>query len=395
MQFGIFTVGDITSDPTTGDTPTENARIKAMVAIAQKAEEVGLDVFATGEHHNPPFVPSSPTTMLGYIAAKTKRIILSTATTLITTSDPVKIAEDFAMLQHLADGRVDLTLGRGNTGPVYPWFGKDIREGIPLALENYALLRRLWREDFVDWEGQFRTPLQGFQSTPRPLNGVPPFVWHGSIRSPEIAEQAAYYGDGFFSNHIFWPASHTAKMVQYYRQRFEHYGHGTAAQAIVGLGGQVFMSKNSQDAKRHFRPYFDNAPVYGNGPSMEDFTSQTPLTVGSPQEVIDRTLGFRDYVGDYQRQLWLMDHAGLPLKTVLEQLDLLGEEVVPVLRREFAKNRPVDVPDGPTHESLRLAAHTPVAATTALPDDLDTAAAIAPARTGAAFGLTRTTQTGA
>ncbi|TFD91470.1 LLM class flavin-dependent oxidoreductase [Cryobacterium serini] len=385
MQFGIFTVGDSTTDPTTGDTPTENARIKAMLTIAQKVEEVGLDVFATGEHHNPPFVPSSPTTMLGYIAAKTERIILSTATTLITTSDPVKIAEDFAMLQHVADGRVDLTLGRGNTGPVYPWFGKDIREGIPLALENYALLRRLWREDFVDWEGQFRTPLQGFQSTPRPLDGVPPFVWHGSIRSPEIAEQAAYYGDGFFSNHIFWPASHTAKMVQFYRQRFEHYGHGTAAQAIVGLGGQVFMSKNSQDAKRRFRPYFDNAPVYGNGPSMEDFTAQTPLTVGSPQEVIDRTLGFRDYVGDYQRQLWLMDHAGLPLKTVLEQLDLLGEEVVPVLRREFAKNRPADVPEAPTHDSLVIAGATRVrdATLAVIHDNLDTAAAIAPGTTGA------------
>jgi putative FMN-dependent luciferase-like monooxygenase len=386
MQFGIFTVGDRTTDPTTGETPTENTRIKAMVAIAQKVEEVGLDVFATGEHHNPPFVPSSPTTMLGYIAAQTSRIILSTATTLITTSDPVKIAEDFAMLQHLADGRVDLTLGRGNTGPVYPWFGKDIREGIPLALENYALLRRLWREEFVDWEGQFRTPLQGFQSTPRPLDGVPPFVWHGSIRSPEIAEQAAYYGDGFFSNHIFWPASHTAKMVQFYRQRFEHYGHGTAAQAIVGLGGQVFMSKNSQDAKRDFRPYFDNAPVYGNGPNMEDFTSQTPLTVGSPQEVIDRTLGFRDYVGDYQRQLWLMDHAGLPLKTVLEQLDILGEQVVPVLRREFAKNRPTNVPEAPTHASLVIAAGAATrvtdAATTLIHDDLDTAIAGA-GKTGA------------
>ena len=91
-----------------------------MVAIALKAEEVGLDVFATGEHHNPPFVPSSPTTMLGYIAAKTDRLILSTATTLITTNDPVKIAEDYAMLQHLADGRVDLMMGRGNMGPVYP-----------------------------------------------------------------------------------------------------------------------------------------------------------------------------------------------------------------------------------------------------------------------------------
>ena len=192
------------------------------------------------------------------------------------------------MLQHVSGGRMDLTLGRGNTGPVYPWFGEDIRQGIPLAIEKYGLLRRLWREDFVDWEGQFRTPLQGFQSTPRPLDGVPPFVWHGSIRSPEIAEQAAYYGDGFFSNHIFWPASHTAKMVQFYRQRFEHYGHGTAAQAIVGLGGQVFMRKNSQDAVNEFRPYFDNAPVYGHGPSLEEFSEQTPLSVGSPQQVIDK-----------------------------------------------------------------------------------------------------------
>ncbi|RSO09678.1 5,10-methylene tetrahydromethanopterin reductase [Streptomyces sp. WAC 06783] len=352
MQFGIFTVGDVTTDPTNGRTPTEHERIKAMVAIALKAEEAGLDVFATGEHHNPPFVPSSPTTMLGYIAARTERLILSTSTTLITTNDPVKIAEDYAMLQHLAGGRVDLMMGRGNTGPVYPWFGQDIRNGIPLAIENYALLHDLWRKDVVDWKGTFRSPLQGFTSTPRPLDGVPPFVWHGSIRSPEIAEQAAYYGDGFFHNNIFWPAEHTQRMIELYRSRYAHYGHGTAEQAIVGLGGQVFMRKNSQDAVREFRPYFDNAPVYGHGPSLEEFTAQTPLTVGSPQEVIEKTLSFREYAGDYQRQLFLMDHAGLPLKTVLEQLDLLGEEVVPVLRAEFAKNRPANVPDAPTHTSL-------------------------------------------
>ena len=351
MQFGIFSVGDVTPDPTTGLTVSEGERIALMTRVALKAEEVGLDVFATGEHHNPPFVVSSPTTHLGFIAAQTEKLVLSTSTTLITTNDPVKIAEDYAFLQHLSGGRVDLMMGRGNTGPVYPWFGKDIRDGIPLAIENYHLLYRLWREDVVDWEGKFRSPLQGFTSTPRPLDGVPPFVWHGSIRSPEIAEQAAYYGDGFFANHIFWPASHTARMVRLYRQRFEHYGHGSADQAIVGLGGQVFMRKNSQDAVREFRPYFDNAPVYGHGPSLEDFMEQTPLTVGSPQQVIDRTLGFREYVGDYQRQLFLMDHAGLPLKTVLEQLDILGEEVVPVLRKEFAALRPAHVPDAPTHAS--------------------------------------------
>ncbi len=351
MQFGIFTVGDITTDPTTGRTPSEHERIKAAIALATKAEEIGLDVFATGEHHNPPFHPSSPTTLLGNIAARTERIILSTATTLITTNDPVKIAEDYSVLQHVADGRVDLMLGRGNTGPVYPWFGKDIRDGISLAVENYALLRRLWREPVVDWEGRFRTPLQGFTLAPQPLDGVPPFVWHGSIRSPEIAEQAAFYGDGFFHNNIFWPMSHTRQMINLYRRRFEFHGHGPADTAIVGLGGQFFMRRNSQDAVREFRPYFDNAPVYGHGPSLEEFSAQTPLTVGSPQQVIERTLSFRDQVGDYQRQLFLVDHAGLPLATVLEQLDLLGE-ILPTLQEGFAQGRPAHVPEAPTHASL-------------------------------------------
>ncbi|GAB3140644.1 LLM class flavin-dependent oxidoreductase [Marisediminicola antarctica] len=355
MQFGIFTVGDVTPDPTTGLAPSENERIRAILAIARKAEEVGLDVFALGEHHNPPFIPSSPTTILGYIAAKTESIILSTATTLITTNDPVKLAEDYAMLQHISDGRVDLMMGRGNTAPVYPWFGKDMREGIALAVENYALLHRLWREDVVDWEGRFRTPLKGFQSTPRPLDGVPPFVWHGSIRSPEIAEQAAYYGDGFFANNIFWPKEHYMKLIGLYRERYEHYGHGRAEQAIVGLGGQVFMNAVSQDAVTQFRPYFDNAPVYGHGPTLEEFTASTPLTVGSPQQVIDRYAGMREHFGDYQRQLFLVDHAGLPLGTVLDQLEILGSEVVPVLRAELSKNRPADVPDAPTHASMLAA----------------------------------------
>ncbi len=356
MQYGLFSVGDVTTDPTTGRTPTEHERIKAIMAIALKAEEIGLDVFATGEHHNPPFIPSAPTTMLAYIAAQTKNIMLSTSTTLITTTDPVRIAEDYAMLQHLSDGRMDLMLGRGNTAPVYPWFGKDIREGVPLALENYNLLHRLWREDVVDWEGKYRTPLQGFTATPRPLDGVPPFVWHGSIRTPEIAEQAAYYGDGYFANNIFWPKEHYVRLIQFYRQRFEHYGHGRAEDAIVGLGGQFYIAKSSQEARRQFRPYFDNAPVYGQGPTLEEFTDQTPLTVGSPQELIDKTLTFREAFGDYQRQLFLVDHAGLPLKTVLEQLDLFGSEVLPVLRAETSARQAPGTPEAPTHASLVAAA---------------------------------------
>jgi putative FMN-dependent luciferase-like monooxygenase len=271
---------------------------------------------------------------------------------LITTNDPVKIAEDYATLQHLAGGRIDLMLGRGNTVPVYPWFGQDIRQGLPLALEHYNLLHRLWREDVVDWDGTFRTPLQGFTSIPRPLDGVPPFVWHGAIRTPEIAEQAAYYGNGYFANNILAPNLHFVPLVKLYRQRFAHYGHGTPEQAIVGLGGHAFIAKRSQDAIRTYRPYFEGSPIYGHSYKLEDYIQATPMSVGSPQEVIEKTLTFQEGFGDYQRQLWNVDAVGLPVEVALEQVELLGTEVVPVLRKEMEARRAPGVPDAPTHASL-------------------------------------------
>ena len=193
MQFGVFSVSDVTRDPVSGVTPTEAERIDALVQIARKTEEVGLDVFAVGEHHNAPFVNSSPTTLMAYISALTERLITTTTIAHITTNDPVKLAEDYAMLQHLSQGRADVMFGRGNTGPVYPWFGKDIRQSLPLALENYNLLHRLWREDVVDWTGQVpRVRCRASPPSPRPLDDVPPFVWHGCDQvTLEIAEQAA------------------------------------------------------------------------------------------------------------------------------------------------------------------------------------------------------------
>lgn len=352
MQFGIFSVSDVTRNPLTGNTPSEAERIDAIGRIAKRADEVGLDVFAIGEHHNPPFFSSSPTTLLAHIAALTQRIILSTSVTLITTNDPVKIAEDYAMLQHLAKGRVDLMLGRGNTVPVYPWFGHDIRNGVALALENYNLLHRLWREDVVDWQGKSRTPLQGFTAIPRPLDDVPPFVWHGSIRTPEIAEQAAYYGNGYFANNVLAPNFHFLPLVNFYRERFEHYGHGTKEQAIVGLGGHAFIARNSQDAHQRFRPFFEGNPIYGSSYSLEEYARNTPLSVGSPQEIIDKTLTFREAFGDYQRQLWVVDAMGLPLDMALEQVELLGTEVVPVLRKEMAARRSPGAAEAPTHAGL-------------------------------------------
>lgn len=210
MQIGAFTAGDLSP--------------KEIVALAVHAEEAGLDVFALGEHHNPPYNSSSPAVLLSHIAARTSRLLLSTATTLITTNDPVRVAEEYATLQHLADGRLDLVLGRGNTAKVFPWFGRSIEDGLPLTIENYRLLRRLWDEEDVTWEGGFRAPLHRFTSVPRPE--ARPFVWHACIRSPEIADLAAEHGDGLFGH------PEQAEMIERYRAR--------AANPRVGVLARTF-----------------------------------------------------------------------------------------------------------------------------------------------------------
>ncbi|GIM93030.1 CE1758 family FMN-dependent luciferase-like monooxygenase [Paractinoplanes toevensis] len=336
MEFGIFGVGDLTADAMTGRTVSENERLHAIARIAVHAEEAGFDVFAIGEHHNPPFVSSADAAILSFIAARTSRIVLSTSTTLITTNDPVRIAEEFATVQHLSGGRVDLMLGRGNTAQVYPWFGQEIEHGIPLAVENYALLRRLWDEEVVTWEGQFRTPLEGFTAVPRPMNGTPPFVWHGSIRSPQIAEQAARYGDGFFVNNLFMTIDYFAKYVEYYRSRWAEHGQGRPEDAIVGAGGAMYVRPRSQDAFQEYAPYYYSHPVLSSSGPLEEAARSTGLCVGSPAQIVEHVMTFRDSFGPYRRQLFGMDAGGVPEKTVHDMIDLAGAEVLPVLRREMS-----------------------------------------------------------
>ncbi|WP_330274362.1 LLM class flavin-dependent oxidoreductase [Lentzea sp. NBC_00516] len=157
MQIGVFTAG--------GLQPSE------IVTLAIAAEEAGLDVFAVGEHHNPPYNSSCPATLLAHIAARTT-LRLSTATTLITTNDPARLAAEYATLALLAPARTDLVLGRGNTARVFGWFGKEIEYSLPLTVEHYLALKALWPDR--------------------------PYLWHACTRSPEIADLAAEHDDGLF-----------------------------------------------------------------------------------------------------------------------------------------------------------------------------------------------------
>ena len=339
VELGVFGIGDLSTDPVTGRSVSTTERLAALSRIAIHAEEVGFDVFALGEHHVTPFVSSAVSTILAFIAANTHRITLSTSVALITTTDPVRIAEEFSTLAHLSGGRADLVLGRGNTAETYPAFGRDIRDGIALAVENYALLRRLWDEEVVTWSGRFRAPLTEFTAVPRPPAGGPPKVWHASVRSPEIAEQAGRYGDGFLVNNLFMPMTYFARYVEHYRQRFADHGHGRAEDAVVGAAGGAFVRPRSQDAVREFRPYFETSPQAGAG-SLAEVSRQTGMTVGSPGEVVEKVLRTRELFGGYQRQLFGLDYGGIPEKSVHEMLDLFGSDVLPVLRRETSPGTP-------------------------------------------------------
>ena len=353
MQFGVFTISDLTADPLTGQARSEAQRLADILGLARTTEAVGLDVFALGEHHSRGYVSASPGVILAAVAAQTTKIALSTAVTSITLNDPVRLAEDYASLQHLSAGRLDLVLGRSDTiSAVVPpdrpsWVGLD------LALENYHLLHRLWHEDRVDWEGEFRHPLVGFSATPRPLDHVAPFVWHATRDCPEIADEAAYYGDGFFAITFDTCPGRVADLISAYRNSFSQYGHGTSDQAIVGVGAQVFLAPTSQAARDSFRPYFDASRAHKPGVTVEQALAQTALAVGSPAEVTEKLLAQADLYGPCQRQLFWIDQAGLPPTAVLAQLDLLASEVIPVLRRELETRRPTGAPvNPPSHADL-------------------------------------------
>ncbi|WP_261557305.1 LLM class flavin-dependent oxidoreductase [Frankia tisae] len=160
---------------------------------------MGYDAFGVGERHNPAFLSSAPAVLLAHIAARTSRIRLVTTVAVFSLADPVRAAEEYATLDHLSDGRLDLIIGKGND-PVSPGMsGVDATELWDRLAENYELFRRLWWEENVTWTGRFRPPLRGATTRPRPLQQPAPRVWHGSASSERSTDLAARWGDPLYA----------------------------------------------------------------------------------------------------------------------------------------------------------------------------------------------------
>lgn len=347
FEFGLYTLGDIVTDCHTGQKISPQQRLKEVIDAAKLADEAGLDVFGVGEHHRLDFVISSVPVVLAAISQVTKRIKLTSATTVLSTIDPVRVFEDFATLDLLSDGRAEIISGRGAFLESFPLFGYELEDYKQLFNENLELLLELNREEVMNWKGTFRSPLSNAEIAPRPLQKKLP-LWVGIGGSAESAENAGRLGVGMAIAILSGSPEPFQNLADTYRKYGAEAGHAPEDLKIA-ITSHGYIAKTSQQALDEFYPYYYSyrnaisphpGQEYRVGRSDFDrFVSPVnTLAVGSPQQIIEKILYQHELFG-HNRFMTQLDIGGLPYAKVANAIELLATEVAPVVRREIAKKK--------------------------------------------------------
>lgn len=338
MKVALFSLMMNIPNAVTGESLTAQQKFRNVIRQAVLAEKLGFDAYGVGERHGAPFLSSSPPVVLTAIAAQTSRIRLLTTVTVLSVLDPVRVAEDYATLDHLAEGRLEMIIGKGNDPRHYPLFGITEEQQWESMAERYRLLKRLWTEENVTWEGRYRPPLDQVTTYPRPYQKSIP-VWHGSASSTLSTELAAQFGEPIFSSNSFHPQAKYKALIDHYRERLAYYGHDPA-RAVVGAGsGSLYLGKTTEEAIRRYRPYYTafsatESSKHNQSPfvSLEDMVDNGPALIGSPEKVIEKILNYHEAFG---HQVLSISVDGLTESEQEEQLQRFAEEVLPVLKREI------------------------------------------------------------
>ena len=342
MKFLTITLIVHAPHPITGAAKPTTDRFREVIGKALLAEELGFDGFGVGERHERPFISSSPPVVLSHIAALTSRIRLFTAVTTLSLLDPVRAYEDYATLDHLSGGRLELIIGKGNGAAQRELFNVTPQDQWERNAESYELFRQIWRHPAVTATPRFRPALHDAEVWPRPLQ-QPIRVWHGSATSKESVDLAARYGDPLFSANVTNPIGPYAELVRYYRERWAHYGHDPG-RAVVGAGtAGYYATRNSQDALAVYRPVFDAQrefqkklglePVFTD---LDDFVARSSALIGSPQQVIEKVHRYHEQFGHTVLHLHA-DAGGLTDAQHREALELFQSDIAPVLRRDIPR----------------------------------------------------------
>jgi probable LLM family oxidoreductase len=340
VELGVYTFAELTPDPETGQTIGADQRLKDLLEEIELADRVGLDVFGVGEHHRPDFAVSAPAVVLAAGAARTERIRLTSAVSVISSDDPVRVFQDFATLDLLSGGRAEIMAGRGSFVESFPLFGFDLDDYDDLFAEKLQLLLALRDQERVTWSGRHRPPLVDLGVYPRPLQDPLP-IWLAAGGNPPSAIRAGRLGLPLALAIIGGQPERFAGFAELHRRAAVESGHQPPPLSINSHG---FIAATAEEAVEAAYPPFkammDRIGLERGWPPMtpQDFAAARTLRganfVGSPQDAIDKIL-FQHEIFGHQRFLLQFSVGTLPHDQVMSCIELFGTEVAPVVRKRL------------------------------------------------------------
>ena len=355
MEIGIDSFAAILQDPTTGLAVTPAERVANLLDEVELADEVGLDVFGMGEHHRAEFLDSAPAVLLAAAAARTSRIRLTSAVTVLSAADPVRVFQEFATLDLISGGRAEIVAGRGSFAEAFPLFGLRRDDYDALFAEKLELLLALRASTHVSWSGRYRPELTGQGVYPRPHQATLP-VWLGVGGTPASFVRAGKLGLPLMIGIIGGEFRTFRPLVDLYREAWREAGH-PPDQLKVGVHAFGFVADTTPDARDAFFPgwqYIFGSVGRDRGwppPTRAQFDAMCgphgTFLIGDPPTVAARVLHACDVIGDVSRITFQMSSALLSHETMTRSIRLLGTEVAPAVRRAAgsADERPGDLPD--------------------------------------------------
>jgi probable LLM family oxidoreductase len=349
MQIGVDSFGAVISEPATGVTVSPVERMDNLLEEIVLADQVGLDVFGIGEHHRSEFVDSAPGVILAAAAARTRNIRLTSAVTVLSAADPVRIFQEFATLDLISHGRAEIVAGRGSSIEAFPLFGFDLEDYDSLFSEKLELLLKIRENIQVHWTGRHRPPLTGQAVYPRPLQTPLP-VWVGVGGTPESFARAGRLGLPLMVAIIGGQPKRFRPLIDLYREAGRRAGH-SADKLVVGLHAIGFLGDTTEQAADDFYPgYAHTFSKIGKERGWPPTTRAQfdavrgptgALLIGDAETVAEKILRVNEVLGGLSRITFQMGVSALPHEMMLRSIELLGAQVVPLVRKELtAKSSP-------------------------------------------------------
>jgi len=343
MQIGVDSFGAVISDPATGVTLSPVQRIQNLLEEIVLADQIGLDVFGVGEHHRSEFVDSAPVVILGAAATRTKNIRLTSAVTVLSAADPVRIFQEFATLDLISHGRAEIVAGRGSSIEAFPLFGFDLDDYDALFSEKLELLLKIRENAHVRWTGRHRAPLTGQAVYPRPFQNPLP-IWVGVGGTPESFVRAGTLGLPLMVAIIGGEPKRFRPLIDLYREAGRRAGH-SAEKLIVGLHAIGFLGDTTQQAADNFYPgYAHTFTEIGKERGWPPATRAQfdalrgptgALLIGDAETIAEKILYVNEVLGGLSRITFQMGVSALPQEKMLRSIELLGTRVAPIVRKQL------------------------------------------------------------